>query len=500
MKSKLLKLTVAALMVFNIKTQAQVSPATLGSPIIVSGFDTWTGATPNGWMAAPATTIPASGVSETVTTNTVYPVYGAAACNLINTGTSYTTGVIATSSVSVTSGMAYEISYYARGKGTINIGVTDGSGTYANYAIAQGQAVSGANWHKNYQTVIAPTTTNNAQFFLEVKKTTSYSTTTTPVFSITGIDVDSFVVAPYTPTVSTSLYDIQYTTSSSGNSPFNGQFVGQTGGIVTCIALSSTGPSGYYVQTTGATSWAACYVYDDVNAPALGDSITFGAAVTEYFNMTEMQQVSNWNIVSTGNPVPHSLNITTQTIAQEMLESMLVNWQGATVNTYSTNYGQGTATDASGVPGTFDFKSNFYPPNGTATTGSTGNPGYAPIVGNTYCITGVVNYEFSVYNMMPRDSADIVNNCSALGIQKYNSSLHANVYPNPMNNQLMIQLPTESTKVNVSFTDVLGKEVIAFSNLSGSQIAINDISLPAGVYMVKITADGNTQMTKVVKQ
>ena len=42
---------------------------------------------------------------------------------------------------------------------------------------------------------------------------------------------------------------------------------------------------------------------------------------------------------------------------------------------------------------------------------------------------------------------------------------------------------------------------MTMNNLSGSTIAINDISgLASGVYLVKIIADGNTQLVKVIKQ
>ena len=78
--------------------------------------------------------------------------------------------------------------------------------------------------------------------------------------------------------------------------------------------------------------------------------------------------------------------------------------------------------------------------------------------------------------------------------------MHAKIYPNPASNQLNIELANEASKVSVSFTDVLGKEVMTLNNLSGTMVSINDLSLPAGVYMVRITADGNTQIVKVVKQ
>jgi hypothetical protein len=498
MKSKLLTLTLAACMALTIKVQAQ-SPATLQAPIVNEAFDNWTGSTPNNWMISPATTIPASGVSKTVTTNTTYPVYGAASCNLVNTNaTTYST--MATNGVSVTAGMGYQISYRARGKGTITAGVTDGGTVTVS---ANGTSVKGANWYKVYQTVIAPTTTTNAQFYLKAKATGTY---TTSGFSVTGIDVDSFKVQPYViPTNSVSLSVIQTTTATPANSPFYAQYITKTGGIVTCKTVSTTGPSGYYIQTTGSTAWGAALVYDPTNAAniALGDSVTFQCSVDEYYNMTELQSVTNFVKVSTGNPVPAPMPLMTAAVNQEMYEGFLVELQGIIIQSYTTSYGEGTALDAasSGVPCVVDFKSGFYPPNGT------GAPGYVPTYSTSttftnttqqYCVIGNVDYNFQ-FNVVPRDSADIMTGCTMIGIEKYSNTLSANVYPNPTNNELTIKLPFTAQKVNISFVDVLGNEVMS-TTTSGSVISVKEINLPAGVYMVKIVADGKTQLTKIIKQ
>ncbi|HWY37284.1 MAG TPA: T9SS type A sorting domain-containing protein [Bacteroidia bacterium] len=507
MKSKLLTLSLALFTFFTVNMFAQ-SPATLGAAIINDGFESWTGTTPNNWMKAPVTTIAPTGVKQAVATGSLTASQsGSFACNLQNTATSYTSGIMGGTPVAVTAGMGYQVSYYARGKGTITCEVTDGSAatTSANYAAANGQSVSGKTWHHFYQTVIAPTTTNNAQFALKVKSTATY--TAAGGISITGIDVDSFVVQPYTPVANASLYAIEYTTAANTNSPFYAQYIAKTGGIVTGVTPSSTGGySAYYIQASHSNIWAGALVFDQTNAPnvAIGDSVTFGCAVDEYFSMTELVQVNNFVKVSSGNPVPAPVVLTTQTMAQEQYEGLLVSISGAGVSTcatYSMNYGQATATDGSGVPGTFDLKNGFYPPHGTATSGTSGLPGYQVTVGSKYCFTGNINYEFSVYNLVPRDSADIIANATtcSVGIETYKNGVNAIVYPNPMNNALIVQLPFEANKIQVSFVDVLGKESAKYSG-SGSQVNISDVNLPAGVYMAKIVADGKTQMIKIIKE
>jgi hypothetical protein len=509
MKSKLLKLTVAALMVCTIKTQAQViPPATFSASIFVDGFESWAGSPlqPTVWQQAPNTTLPAANCVQTssVTSAGATPLVqsGAYSCNLQNTATTYSFTCTAPT-FSVTAGTGYAISYYVRGKGDITAGIM--TGTVAT-GTGGAEVVDGKTWYKVHQTVIAPTTTNNAQFYIKVKETGSYSKSG---ITINGIDIDSFVVQPYTPVAVSNLYSIQYGTNANGDSPYWGQSVGKVGGIVTAVQQGSAGVQGYYVQNSNAdaVSWAAMSVYDMTNAALVhvGDSITFGGAVDEFFGMTQMSNITNFVDVSTITSHTYVINpllLTTTTINQEMYESMLVELQGAVVNSYTSSYGQGGITDASGTPCIIDLKSEFYAPNGNATSGSSGLPGYIPVTGQTYCFIGNVEQSFG-WNIEPRDSADIhVGACSAnWGIKNVNNTLHANVYPNPANNQLTIELANEASKINVSFTDVLGKEVYTVNNLSGSKVAINDISsLPAGVYMVKIVADGNTQITKVIKQ
>jgi hypothetical protein len=511
MKSKLLKLTIAAFVAMTINANAQ---ATLGAPVVVNTFESWSGASPNvpaGWEVAPASTIAAANVTQVTNSNTLTPVQsGSFSCKMVNTASTYTSGIMAGTATNVVAGTGYQISYFARGKGTISCELTDGSAatSSANYTAANGQSVSGKGWHHYYQTVIAPTTTNNAQFALKVKSTGTY--TASGGVSITGVDVDSFVVRPYTP-IPASLYNIQYNvTTTPANSPFFGQFVSQTGGIVTAVVLSSSGKSGYYVQTSGSNAWAAALVFDQTNVAnvAVGDSVTFQCAVDEYFNMTELVQVSNFAIVSHSNPLPSTNISNSQFIADEQYEGVLVTIQNATVQTYSANFGEGTIATNAGVdpPCNFDFKTNFYAPNGSSTSGSSGNPGYSPynagttVVATTpFCVTGNVNYEFSAYNIIPRDSADIVRNCVTLGVEKHNS-LNANLYPNPVANELNIQLPFAATKVSVSIIDVMGREMIAPISANGTNVNITNLNLAAGTYFVKITADGKTQIAKIVKQ
>src|SRR5438067_2219044 len=109
MKSKLLTLTLTACMALAVKMQAQT--------IFYSGFENWAGTplNPTGWMAAPATNIAPDSVLKVVTTGTLTPEELTASCKLKNVSSTHVR--MATTTMPVVSGQAYQISYYARGKG-----------------------------------------------------------------------------------------------------------------------------------------------------------------------------------------------------------------------------------------------------------------------------------------------------------------------------------------------------------------------------------------------
>ncbi len=480
MKTKLLTLTIIAFLATALNVNAQT--------IFYDGFENWAGTplNPTAWMGAPGTNIAPDSVLKVVATGTLLPEELTAACKLKNVSSTHKR--MATQPLAIVGGQAYKITYYARGQGSIRAGIYTGkidtTGGQFAYTYAGYQTIKGKTWHKCEQTLIADTSNLNGQFILSVKSTSTY-TNSTPV--IVGLDVDSFCVTAYTPQNNVSLYNIQYTIAANGNSPFFGQYVLHTGGIVTAVNKNSTGAfSSYNLQTKGSNSWAACLVFDYTNAPnvALGDSVTLDAAVDEYFNMTELVQVKNFVKVSQGNPVPMPAMLTTQTVSQEMYESVLVGVSMATCNTYTASYGQWTATDVSGVPATIDTKTQYV---------------FTPTINSVYCIQGPVNYEFSAYNIVPRFASDVTLAACMIGVNQISNKLYADVYPNPMVNELTIKLPFVAQNVSVSFVDVLGKEVMSVQT-SGSEISVKENNLPAGVYMVKIVADEKVQMTKIIKQ
>ena len=186
-------------------------------------------------------------------------------------------------------------------------------------------------------------------------------------------------------------------------------------------------------------------------------------------------------------PLPHilatdSLNETAgNNAAAEKYEGILVSTATlSTCQSYTANYGQGAINDGSGAT---QVDKQIFP--------------YTFQVNQKYKVTGVVATNYG-WNIEPRFIADI-DSVSAAGIENYSNTLQAHVYPNPVSNELTIQLPVAAEKINASVIDMLGREVIVFAPASGTSLFLQNIDLPAGIYLVKIIADTKQQLVKITK-
>lgn len=437
--------------------------------VFQSDLENWAGSplNPTDWMGS-KTNLAVDSVIQNATT----PYHGTYCAKIVSRSSSAKR--FTTQPVAITMGKAYMVSYSARGKGSIRAGIYTGShGTAAGYYYSNYETVSATTWHRFKQSVMADTTNSTtAQFILAVKNT---------VAANNDLDVDSVTIEEYTPQNAVSLYNIEYTTSGSGNSPYYGQMITNFGGIAT-----ATYATGYYLQTSGTNAWAAVQVYDPTNAAnvAIGDSIKITANIDEYFNMTEVTNVLVFSKVSSGNTVPApAVLATTNDVNAEMYEGILVQATGPYVAaSWSSAYHTWNLDDGSGAAVVDKQIFDAF-------------PSVAPTAG-TYKVTGPVNYSFSAFSIEPRTAADVV---FVSGVEQYTNTLNAVVYPNPVSNKLTVQLPFNAQNAKVSVTDVLGNEIMSVS-ANGTEVTLEGLNMASGVYMVKILADNKVQQTKIVKQ
>jgi len=180
------------------------------------------------------------------------------------------------------------------------------------------------------------------------------------------------------------IYDIQYTTDPSGDSPYAGQVVTITG-VVTGSAYN-----GYFVADAPGP-WNAIFVYTYDSGPDVGDEVQLTGTVAEYYNLTEITDVTAYQLLSSDNPVVPEL-VTTGTLSQEMYECVLVSVENVSVVSLES-YGEWIVDDGSGGVYCDDWADYMY----------------FPAVGDDLAsLTGILQYNFGLFKLAPRSTGDIV--------------------------------------------------------------------------------------------
>ncbi len=264
-----------------------------------------------------------------------------------------------------------------------------------------------------------------------------------------------------------SVHDIQYTENPSGDSPYVDQEV-STGGIVTALT-----DYGFFIQS-GSGPWSGVYVYDSESNVALGDSVTFTGTVAEYYNMTEIQNISNLVVVSQGNSLNIS-NITTAEVNQEAYEGCLINVYNAVCTNPDLGYGEWEVDDGSGACRVDDLMTEF-----------------TPTVNEPYSITGVVHFSYGEYKLEPRSLDDILV-VTGLAEDKMPS---VKIFPNPVVNEIHVVLEKAGSK-EIMIYDATGKLVLK-SNVTAAESVIDLSGLTNGVYFLSVS--GYDKSMKIYKK
>ncbi len=199
-----------------------------------------------------------------------------------------------------------------------------------------------------------------------------------------------------------TIYEVQYTTSASGDSPLVGQTVTVTG-IITRIF----GTRHYFIQDASAP-WHGVMIYDNPTDIKVGDSIQVTGVVQEYYNKTEISSISSYTILASGCEVPapiivHTGDIdSTNTSISEQYEGVLVKLENPIVQTAQNSYSEWEVDDGTG---------------NCIIDESTDAPyTYSPTVGDTLkYIVGVVDYDYSNYKIFPAGDEDILKSINGSG-------------------------------------------------------------------------------------
>lgn len=417
-----------------------------------SDMSNWTTGHPNGWSSTTPTN--ASNITE-ITTGVVY---GTSSLQIEYTSTSSHQRYV-TLPITVVDGEIYDIKVWARGDAELRTAFyNETAGTYGAYTAYQ--TVTGGTLTQHDYTLTAAGTTS-VQLILSTRNTVA------PDHLI--IDSVAVVVSSVVAT-NESIYNIQYTSNQNGNSPLDGTIV-NTGGIVT-----GTYSDGYWIQDNEG-AWNGIYVYDLANTPAIGDSVTLTATVQEFYDLTELKNVANFNIISSGNTLPNPTVVTVVEANDEMYEGVFIRVEGVICSDDNAPNGN---WEISGDGDNILIGRLIYEvPTKTLNAG--------------YNIQGIAHYPFSERQLLPRNAND-VELISGASIEE--NEIAFDIYPNPANNNVNINT---TVAANVDIISITGALVASQKVVSGNN-TINIAALPAGVYFVKITSENKITTQKLVVQ
>ncbi|KAB2869478.1 MAG: DUF5018 domain-containing protein, partial [Bacteroidales bacterium] len=300
---------------------------------------------------------------------------------------------------------------------------------------------------------------------------------TNPVeYTVTAQDASTKV---WTVTVSvpdvalTSIHDIQYTTDASGDSPLKGQQV-RTKGVVTAM---KTGTSSFNMWLQDGTQpWGGIYVYGVNNSytVAVGDSVELFATVDEYYNLTELKTITALNNLGAGT-LPAVASIGIADAKTEAYEGMLVKITNVECTVVDAGNGMFTVSDGTNTMNIDDFLYKYTPAQGTR-----------------YDITGVIDFSYSEFKVLPRDASDVSINTSAT----VNPFATFVAYPNPFTNEIRFE---GADVARVTVTSIIG-QVVMDRTITGENY-INTQELVRGIYLVKFTTKkGESVLRKLIKE
>lgn len=264
-----------------------------------------------------------------------------------------------------------------------------------------------------------------------------------------------------------SIHDIQYTTDLSGDSPMKNSIV-KTFGIVT--GVFTLGPSNTFFIQDGEGAWTGLYVNDNSFSVSLGDSIEVSGLIEEYFGLTQMTNVQSLIVKSSGNILPNATILNLENASDESYESVYVKIMHATCTVADAGLGQFIIQDSSS---TCIVDDEIF--------------SYMPQQQNMYNISGIRFFQLGENKILPREVADI-ELTAAVGIEE---NILANIYPNPTNSILTVQIPSD---VNYELYNVQGQ--LIYSGKATSTIDVSDFS--KGVYQLKLTRGDLVAVEKIL--
>lgn len=304
----------------------------------------------------------------------------------------------------------------------------------------------------------------------------------------------------------TTIYDIQYTTEPGPDDYYPSPLEGETvtvNGIVTAVGFKGYNDNIFISDPEGG-AWKGIYVYMTGDTTLVtGDEIEVSALVTEYYGLTELTDVTNINLISSGNQIPDPVEITTDELAsEEAYEGVLVELNDVVVTQAQNDYGEWYVVDTSGTPAQMD-DGFFYLDSVT--------PPIVINVNDTWAmLRGVVNFSYDEYELNPRTPDDMSQEASAQNNLLAPSTEIISAYPNPFNPETTLRYQlSENDAVTINVYNIKGEKIrtlVDQNQAAGIHETVwtgkddDDRSVSSGVYFFKLeSAKNNADYTSTKK-
>ncbi len=279
------------------------------------------------------------------------------------------------------------------------------------------------------------------------------------------------------------IYDVQFTTDASGDSPYIDQLV-RVSGIVTAVNIYKNDFKGYFLQDSAA-AWNGIYVFDPGrDSVKVGDSLTVVGTVTEYYSLTEVKNILDLQIHSHENALPGPVEITTGQASDEKWESVFVVIHNASCIDNNLGYGEVSFDDGTGEIRVDDF---LYPYDAANDF----------VVGNVYHVQGIIYFSYGNYKLLPRSAEDISD---VTGIGDMQTTGRISVYPNPSDGRFYVTIDQPfSRTVRITLFNTLGKVMTTREVPAGGQVSeAFDVNVPAGFYFLRVEDGDNTVVRRII--
>ena len=230
----------------------------------------------------------------------------------------------------------------------------------------------------------------------------------------------------------------------------------------------------------------------NITAGSEGDGLTgIQGTLGEYKGMLQFIPLADAALVS-----PSTLTITPQVVTLADLTTNFEDYEAELVkvvnvmldNSTNVTFVNGTVYPMTQGADAFNFRTNFYNTN----LKDTDVPTVAvDIVGLPGEKTGGDSSDYGIV-LAARVLADITEHTASIS---ENNIKGFNMYPNPVNGDVLNITTLQNLDKNVQIFDILGKQILA-KTVTGT--TINVANLNAGIYLIKVEEAGNTVTRKLV--